>query len=112
MRKGFVFVAVAFLVSSLWYVQAQERVRPPLRDLGQKKHEAEISQRPHESGLLEPEFGEMKKSVQKKPALIVPASPPTLQDKLAQGWRLYKRGDYAKAIPYPGIGCSRCSNGK
>jgi thioredoxin-like negative regulator of GroEL len=99
MRKGFVFIAVAFLVSSLWYVQAQERVRPQLQDLGQKKHDAEISQRPHESGLLEPEFEEMKKSVQKKPVLIVPASPPTLKDKLAQGWRLYKRGDYAKAVP-------------
>ena len=99
MRKGFVFIAVAFLVSSLWYVQAQERGQPQLQDLGQKKHDAEISQRPHESGLLEPEFEEMKKAAQKKPLSVAPASPPTLKDKLAQGWRLYRRGDYGQAIP-------------
>jgi thioredoxin-like negative regulator of GroEL len=99
MKKSFPFIAVAFLVSGLWYVQAQERGQPQVQDLSQKKHEAEISQHPHESGLLEPEFEEMKKSTQKTPVLVAPSSPPTVKDKLAQGWRFYKRGDYAKAVP-------------
>jgi len=99
MKKSFPFIAVAFLVSGLWYVQAQERGQPQLQGLEQKKHPAEISQRPHESGLLEPEFEEMKKAAQKKAVRGAPASPPTLQDKLAQGWRFYRRGDYAPAIP-------------
>jgi thioredoxin-like negative regulator of GroEL len=99
MRKGFVFIAVAFLVSGLWYVRAQERGQPELQDLDQKKHKAEISQHPHESGLLEPEFEEMKKAAQKTPLRVPPSSPPTLKDKLAQGWRFFRRGDYGQAIP-------------
>jgi tetratricopeptide (TPR) repeat protein len=99
MTKSLPFIAAAFLVSGLWYVQAQERGQTQLQGLGQKKHEAEISQRPHESGLLEPEFEEMKKSAQKTPLPTAPTSPPTLKDKLSQGWRFYKRGDYAKAVP-------------
>jgi thioredoxin-like negative regulator of GroEL len=99
MNKRIPFIAAAFLVSGLWYVQAQERGQTQLQGLDQKKHEAEISQYPHESGLLEPEFEEMKKSAEKTPLRAVPTSPPTLEDKLAQGWRFYKRGDYAKAVP-------------
>ena len=99
MRKALGFIAVAFLVSGLWYVQAQERGQPQLQDLSQKKHGAEISQHPHESGLLEPEFEEMKKAVQKTPVRVGPSSPPTLKDKLAQGWRFFRRGDYGQAIP-------------
>ncbi len=67
--------------------------------MDQKKHEAEISQHPHESGLLEPEFEEMKKSAQKTVVRAAPSSPPTLKDKLAQGWRFFRRGDYGQAIP-------------
>jgi len=97
--RNTLLLAIAFLISGLWYVQAQERGQPQLQDLDQKKHEAEISQHPHESGLLEPEYEEMKKAAQKTGVRAAPSSPPTLKDKLAQGWRFYKRGDYAQAIP-------------
>jgi len=100
MRKSFSFIAAAFLISGLWYVQAQERGQSQLQDLSQKKHEAEISQHPHESGLLEPEFEEMKKSAQKTPVRVAPSSPPTVKDKLAQGWRFFRRGDYGQAIGF------------
>jgi thioredoxin-like negative regulator of GroEL len=100
MRKGFIFIAVAVIVSGLGYVLAKEGGQPQLWDLTQKKHDAEISQEPHESGALEPEFEEMRKSIQKTPLRLPPPSPPTLKDHLAEGWRLYKKGDYAKAIPF------------
>jgi len=97
MKKIFPFIAIAFLVSGLWYVRAQEGGQPELQDLDQTKHEAEISQHPHESGLLEPEFEEMRKAAQKTPVRVAPSAPPTLKDKLAQGWRFFRRGDYARA---------------
>ena len=99
MKKIFPFIAIAFLVSGLWYVRAQEGGQPELQDLDQTKHEAEISQHPHESGLLEPEFEEMRKAAQKTPVRVAPSAPPTLKDKLAQGWRFFRRGDYARAVP-------------
>ena len=99
MRKIYIFMNVAAIVSGLGYVLAQEGGQPQLRDLTQKKHDAEISQQPHESGALEPEFEEMRKAIQKTLPRLPPPSPSTLQDHLAQGWRLYRKGDYAKAIP-------------
>jgi len=99
MKKVYYFTAVAALVLVLGYVQAQEGGQPQLSDLTQKKHDAAISQEPHESGALEPEFEEMRKAIQKSPARFVPGAPPTERDQLAQGWRLYKKGDYARAIP-------------
>jgi len=100
MRKGFILITVAVFVSGLGYVLAQEEGQPQLRDLTQKRHDAEISQEPHESGALEPEFEEMRKGAQKTPLRVSPASPSTLRDKLAQGWRFFKKGDYARAIPF------------
>jgi thioredoxin-like negative regulator of GroEL len=99
MRNGFILITVALFVSGLGYVLAQEGGQPELRDLTQKEHDAEISQKPHESGALEPEFEEMRKGAPKTPLRVAPASPPTLRDKLAQGWRFFKKGDYTRAIP-------------
>ena len=99
MRKGSILITVAVFVSGLGYVLAQEGGQPELQDLTQKKHDVEISQEPHESGALEPEFEEMRKAGQKTPVRVGPASPSTLRDKLAQGWRFFKKGDYAAAIP-------------
>jgi thioredoxin-like negative regulator of GroEL len=99
MRKGNYFTAVVALFLVWGYVQAQEEGQPQLRDLSQKKHDAEISQQPHESGALEPEFEEMRKAIKKSPVPFIPGAPPTERDQLAQGWRLYKKGDYARAIP-------------
>jgi len=100
MRKGYYFTAVVALFLVLGYVQAQEEGQPQLQDLSQKKHDADISQQPHESGALEPEFEEMRKAIQKSPPRFVPGAPPTERDQLAQGWRLYQKGDYARAIPF------------
>jgi thioredoxin-like negative regulator of GroEL len=99
MRNGFTLITVALFVSGLGLVLAQEGGQPELRDLTQEKHDTEIFQEPHQSGALEPEFEEMRKGAPKTPMRVSPASPPTLRDKLAQGWRFFKKGDYPKAIP-------------
>jgi thioredoxin-like negative regulator of GroEL len=94
----FILFGIALLASSLLYVQAQETGQPYLVDLFQKTHEDRVSQRPHESGLKEPELIEKRRPVQPLRIRVTSPAPPTARDKLAQGWRSYRKKDYPRSI--------------
>jgi len=96
-RFLFIFSWIFFFFWAESPILAAERGQPELLKLEQRKNGAKVQQRPQEYSPAE----EMPLPPPKAPGPS-PQPPPRVKKespRLDQAWRLYRRGDYRRAIP-------------